>query len=182
MLLVLLLVLLLMLVFVLLLPVLLLLILTLSLAHTSLGMQVRRGMLAFAGSGADSRGCQIFVSYSDDNEALGTNPWETPFARVVEGMDETVGGLWTQKAGWNTEYGDMPPWGTGPEPGRLEAEGSEYIRDNFPKLDWIKKCAVVPAVEIVEKGLGHHVDADAPAHHSRRRRGGGHGTSEDKEL
>lgn len=84
-------------------------------------MQVRRGMLAFAGHGKDSRACQVFVSYTDDHASLGTQPWETPFAHVVEGLDEVVGQ-------WTTEYGDMPPWGTGPDPKRLQSEGNSYVR------------------------------------------------------
>jgi peptidyl-prolyl cis-trans isomerase A (cyclophilin A) len=83
-------------------------------------MQVRRGMLAFAGHGKDSRACQFFVSYTDDAASLGTQPWETPFAHVVEGLEEVV-------AQWTTEYGDMPPWGTGPSPQRLQNEGNPYV-------------------------------------------------------
>ena len=34
-------------------------------------MQVRKGMIAFAGGGQNSRTCQIFVSYTDTNPHLG---------------------------------------------------------------------------------------------------------------
>jgi peptidyl-prolyl cis-trans isomerase A (cyclophilin A) len=45
-----------------------------------------RGMLSFAGGGADSRTTQLFVALKDSNR-LGDNPWETPIGEVVKGMD-----------------------------------------------------------------------------------------------
>lgn len=45
-----------------------------------------RGMLSFAGGGKDSRSTQLFISYKDSTW-LGNSPWETPFGKVVEGME-----------------------------------------------------------------------------------------------
>lgn len=42
---------------------------------------------------------------------LGTNPWETPFGVVEDGMDNVINFY---------SYGDMPPWGNGPHPHRIE--------------------------------------------------------------
>ena len=59
------------------------------------------------GSGPDSRSSQIFINYSAENSQwLGDNPWETPFGIVERGMD-VVRNFYS--------YGDMPPWGKGPE-------------------------------------------------------------------
>ena len=67
---------------------------------------------------------------------LGKMPWETPIGEVVTGTD-VVDALYTG-------YGDMPPWGKGPAPGKIEAPGGmEYLKTNFPKLDYFKDCAVV---------------------------------------
>ena len=90
------------------------------------------------GSGPDSRTSQIFISYgyvewhSDvltdssvsrlnvwvyphhachrKSRALGTNPWETPFGEVVEGIENALNFY---------SYGDMPPWGKGPVQGKI---------------------------------------------------------------
>ncbi|EJK53447.1 hypothetical protein THAOC_27122, partial [Thalassiosira oceanica] len=41
-------------------------------------------------------------------------------------------------------YGDMPPWGEGPESSRIyQDDGYEYLAENFPELDYISKCYVV---------------------------------------
>ena len=47
------------------------------------------GTISFAGFDADdggSRTCQVFITFSD-NRYLGKNPWETPFGRVISGME-----------------------------------------------------------------------------------------------
>ena len=100
--------------------------------------------LSFAGSGPDSRTTEIFIVMPDaprhQLEAFGTNSWETPFGSVgdAEGL-EIVGDLYS--------YGDMPPWGSGPESQRIYAEGYEYLAKDFPELDYIDTCRVVPAEE-----------------------------------
>ena len=39
-------------------------------------------------------------------------------------------------------YGDMAPWGKGPAQGQLRNKGKTYIREQFPKLDYIRTCKV----------------------------------------
>jgi hypothetical protein len=41
----------------------------------------------------------------------------------------------------DSSYGDMPPWGKGPEQGPIY-DGPEYITKNFPKLDKFDTCTV----------------------------------------
>jgi cyclophilin family peptidyl-prolyl cis-trans isomerase len=92
----------------------------------------REGMISFAGSGPNSRTSQLFVAY-DGAGNLGQSPWETPFGEVIEGMDN-VRKLYS--------YGDMPPWGKGPEQGPIRNRGSKYIEENFPLLDKFETCTV----------------------------------------
>jgi len=58
-----------------------------------------------------------------------------PFGQVVEGM-EVVDKLYAA-------YGDGPPRGRGVDQGRLQAEGNAYLEREFPKLDYVKKAALV---------------------------------------
>jgi cyclophilin family peptidyl-prolyl cis-trans isomerase len=45
------------------------------------------GTISFAGfDGGESRTCQVFITFSD-NVYLGKNAWETPFGRVINGME-----------------------------------------------------------------------------------------------
>ena len=54
---------------------------------------------------------------------------QTPFAEVIRGM-EHVEGIYTG-------YGDKP------DQGKLHSSGESYARQEFPLMDWIKKCQVV---------------------------------------
>ena len=92
----------------------------------------REGMISFAGSGPNSRTSQLFIAY-DGAGNLGQSPWETPFGEIIEGMDN-VRKLYS--------YGDMPPWGKGPEQGPIRNRGSKYIEENFPLLDKFETCTV----------------------------------------
>jgi hypothetical protein len=40
------------------------------------------------------------------------------------------------------KYGDMPPWGKGPEQWRIEEDGVEYMEQNYPLMDKFETCAV----------------------------------------
>ena len=93
-----------------------------------------RGMVTFAMTARpDSRTTQFFINYGD-NSYLAQHGKFAPFGRVVEGM-EAVDELY---AG----YGEGAPRGRGPSQGRLVAEGNEYLRSEFPKLDWILDARV----------------------------------------
>ena len=96
-------------------------------------MPFREGYLSFAGSGPNSRTSQLFIAY-DRASGLGNSPWETPFGEVVDGMDN-VRNLYSV-------YGDMPPWGKGPQQGPIRNQGSKYIEENFPLLDKFQTCTV----------------------------------------
>jgi cyclophilin family peptidyl-prolyl cis-trans isomerase len=98
------------------------------------------GMLSFAGSGADSRGSEMFFVMPgcspEQLEAFGDNSWETPFGRVAD-VDSlrVVGGF--------KSYGDMPPWGSGPDHARIHEEGYGFLKNSYPDLDYFQGCRVV---------------------------------------
>lgn len=58
------------------------------------------GTVSYAGSGPNSRNSQLFFAYRH-TDMFGTELWETPLGKVVEGM-ENVKKFYS--------YGDMPPW------------------------------------------------------------------------
>jgi len=104
-------------------------------------IRFRTGYMSYAGSGADSRSTEIFVVMPDAPKTqldyFGTNSWETPFGYVEKEDLDVV-------ARWHT-YGDMGPWGNGPDPQRIyEEDGYEYLKTDFPKLDYIKGCVIIP--------------------------------------
>ncbi len=56
------------------------------------------GIISYAGSGPNSRTSQLFFSYGSA-KSLGTQLWETPIGKVIEGMDNAKDFY---------SYGDMP--------------------------------------------------------------------------
>ena len=93
-----------------------------------------RGTVSFATSGRDSRSTQLFINYAN-NRSLDRQGF-APIGRVVEGM-EVVDSLF---AG----YGEGPPMGRGPDQRRIVQEGNDYLKREFPRLDYIAKARIVP--------------------------------------
>ena len=94
----------------------------------------QRGYVTFAqGSALNSRSTQFFISFGD-NSRLDEMRF-APFGRVVEGMD-VVSSLYNG-------YGEGPPEGRGPDQGRIQDEGNAYLKESFPKLDYINSAAIV---------------------------------------
>lgn len=86
------------------------------------------GFVTFATKGPDTRTCQLFINTADNErlDALGF----APFGKVVEGMDVV------KKI--NAEYGQKP------NQLLIQEQGNEYLKSNFPKLDYIRKATVIP--------------------------------------
>jgi peptidyl-prolyl cis-trans isomerase A (cyclophilin A) len=96
----------------------------------------QRGYMSFAGNGGNSRSTHMFITLGEKLDALGTMPWETPFGYVTsESMKKTA-------TRFTTSYGDIAPWGAGPDPRKIEAaDGAFYLKRDFPALDYIKSCS-----------------------------------------
>lgn len=102
--------------------------------------QFQEGYLSFAGSGPNSRTTEMFVVMPGASvDQFGTNLWESPFAYVdPRDLKEVVGN-------WYQGYGDMPPWGHGPDPQQINQPNGydTYLKNNFPELDYINSCRIV---------------------------------------
>lgn len=102
----------------------------------NLGLGIKKHYICFAGSGADTRGTQAFIAFEDlnwlgprtneDGELDGT--WETPIGKVVKGFD-TLSKLYRG-------YGEKP------DQNMIHEEGNDYVRQNFPLMDFINTCKI----------------------------------------
>lgn len=93
----------------------------------------KRGYITFAQSGLpNSRTTQVFINFGD-NSRLDQDRF-APFGRVVEGMD-VVESLYNG-------YGEGAPRGRGPDQGRVQDEGNAYLKQKYPKLDYIKTAKI----------------------------------------
>ena len=110
-------------------------------------IKFEEGVISFAGSGPQSRTSHLFISYGS-SPGLGTQLWETPIGKVIEGM-ENVKKLYSG-------YGDMPPWGNGPEQWKISKRGEAYINEEFPKLDKFNSCLSTD----VELAVGEDLSAE----------------------
>ena len=107
----------------------------------AIGIPFEPGTMAYAGSGPNSRSSEFFIVMPETPESqleyFGTNPWETPFGYVDPEDVKNVVGAWHS-------YGDMPPWGQGPDPQKIyPKDGYEYLKREFPDLDYIESCDIV---------------------------------------
>jgi peptidyl-prolyl cis-trans isomerase A (cyclophilin A) len=100
----------------------------------NLHLGIRKHYVSFAGGGPHSRSTQIFIAF-EDLDFLGKDPWETPFAVVIAGFD-AVSQLYTG-------YGDIDSFGKGPNQRKVFSEGNDYIRKEFPQIDFLDSCEEV---------------------------------------
>jgi peptidyl-prolyl cis-trans isomerase A (cyclophilin A) len=91
-----------------------------------------RGTVTFATSGPDSRTTQFFINFGDNSRLDGMG--FAPFGKVKDMAP--VEALYDG-------YGEGAPRGRGPSQGRLQTEGNDYLRQSFPKLDYIKSARVI---------------------------------------
>jgi cyclophilin family peptidyl-prolyl cis-trans isomerase len=99
---------------------------------------IRKHYVSYAGGGPNTRSTQLFIAY-EDLDFLGKAPWEVPFGEVTSGGD--VLEL------FYTGYGDIPPFGKGPDQGKIHNRGNTYIRTEFPLIDFINSCSILPPKE-----------------------------------
>ena len=93
-----------------------------------------KGRVTFAmGGSPDTRTTQIFINYGN-NSYLDDSGF-APFGEVVEGF-ETVEQLYSG-------YGEGQPNGNGPSQAKFYRGGNDYIKESFPKLDFIVTASIV---------------------------------------
>ena len=44
----------------------------------------------------------------------------------------------------NGDYGDIVPFGKGPDQQKIWEEANEYLHREFPKLDYFVECSIIP--------------------------------------
>jgi peptidyl-prolyl cis-trans isomerase A (cyclophilin A) len=92
-----------------------------------------KGTLTFAKNGPNTRTTQLFFNLRDNRKTLDSTGF-APIGKIVEGM-EVLEKLYNS-------YGELPPTGQGPDAGKIEQQGNEYLELHFPRLDLIKKASV----------------------------------------
>lgn len=91
-----------------------------------------RGTVTFATSGPNSRTTQFFINFAGNSrlDAMGF----APFGKVKD--MSPVEALYDG-------YGEGAPSGAGPDQGRMQSQGNPYLRESFPKLDYIKSAKII---------------------------------------
>ena len=93
-----------------------------------------RGTVAFAFAVPNGRTTQVFVNTGDNAATHDKEPF-TPFGRVVSGMDH-VDAI-------NAEYGEGPGGIRAGKQDPFFAGGNAWLLRGFPRLDFIKRAAVL---------------------------------------
>src|SRR5688572_18082147 len=95
-----------------------------------------RGTVFFAWAVPNGRTTQVVINLRDNREVHDQEPF-VPFGRVIEGMDvaDALFDEYGEAAGGGIRAGKQDP---------VFAGGNEYLRKNFPRLDYIKTARVVP--------------------------------------
>jgi peptidyl-prolyl cis-trans isomerase A (cyclophilin A) len=91
-----------------------------------------RGKITFATRGPNTRTTQVFINYVNNARLDGAG--FSPFGEVLSGM-EVVDSLYSG-------YGETAPKGNGPRSELMQTQGNEYLEQNFPRLDYIKKATI----------------------------------------
>jgi peptidyl-prolyl cis-trans isomerase A (cyclophilin A) len=90
----------------------------------------QRGYMSYAGAGKNSRGTQLIMTFQDNLYLGGGSPWEVPFGQVFgENSFRTIAQIYTK-------YGEKV------SQGKIMNRGNVYLKEEFPELDYITKCAV----------------------------------------
>jgi peptidyl-prolyl cis-trans isomerase A (cyclophilin A) len=88
-----------------------------------------RGYVSFAKTGApNSRTTQLFINYGDNSRLDGMG--FAPFGQVSEKGMKAVDAI-------NSQYREQP------QQGRIQSQGNEYLRGNFPDLTYILAATIV---------------------------------------
>eukprot|EP00050_Salpingoeca_kvevrii_P017324 m.64095 g.64095 ORF g.64095 m.64095 type:complete len:240 (-) comp7499_c0_seq2:1262-1981(-) len=94
-----------------------------------------RGTLSYAAAGPNTRTTQLFFNLVD-NTSLDRMGFAS-FASIVSGMD-VLDALYTG-------YGEKPNQGT------IQSQGNQYLRKDFPNLDYITSARVLPPKALADE-------------------------------
>jgi len=91
-----------------------------------------RGRVSFAMAGPNSRTTQFFINYGDSSklDAMGFAPFGQ--VREMAAADALHAG-----------YGEGAPEGRGPSQQRFQQQGNEYLKREFPGLDYILRAEIL---------------------------------------
>jgi cyclophilin family peptidyl-prolyl cis-trans isomerase len=94
-----------------------------------------RGTVAYAFKDPNGRTTQVFINLKDNSETHDREPFVV-FGEVIEGMDvaDALYSGYGEAAGGGIRAGKQDPVFQG---------GNAYLREKFPRLDYIKTAAVV---------------------------------------
>ena len=93
-----------------------------------------RGSVSFAMAGPNTRTTQFFINFGDNTrlDGMGFSPFGMLDADSMKVLDALYSG-----------YGEGQPRGRGPSQGLIQNEGNAYLKQEFPKLDYIIEATVV---------------------------------------
>jgi cyclophilin family peptidyl-prolyl cis-trans isomerase len=95
-----------------------------------------RGTVAFAFAVPNGRTTQVFINLRDNSATHDAEPF-VPFGLIVQGMDVADS--------LNSEYGESSGGGIrGGKQAPLFEIGNAWLRQNFPRLDYITRATVIP--------------------------------------
>ena len=106
-----------------------------------------RGVISYFGHGEKSRHTSVFIAkkymppeLSPSLMDAGKDRWMRPFGKVTKGMD-VVDALYGG-------YGEVEQEGqkegeAGPNMLQIQLSGNKYLKEAFPKLDYIKTCYII---------------------------------------
>jgi cyclophilin family peptidyl-prolyl cis-trans isomerase len=94
-----------------------------------------RGTVAFAFAVANGRSTQVFINTADNAATHDKEPF-TPFGRVITGMDIVDA--------FNGQHGEGPGGIRAGKQDTFFKGGNAWLDANFPRLDYIKRAAVLP--------------------------------------
>lgn len=93
-----------------------------------------RGTLVFATAGPNTRTTQLFINLVDNRQLLDGQGFSA-FGEITEGMD-VVDQLYNG-------YGEGAPRGNGPSQTLIGTRGNDYLKKDFPRLDYVVKAEIV---------------------------------------
>ena len=93
-----------------------------------------RGTVAFAFKDPNARTTQVFINLRDNSATHDKEPF-VPIAKIIEGMDvaDALYSEYGEQAGGGIRAGKQDP---------VFAGGNEYLKREFPKLDYILKATI----------------------------------------